>query len=152
VTEPDSPLLADFLSGDGSRVLRSVWEVVRTREPAVLRPLARSLAVIERATEDLELGGTFVSNSGNLEHALDRIRLFDAGRCLCAAYPGLTFYQPAKEEAAGHVRIEEVVPVLVNGRPDRPRHVCACTGCGQRWDVEESEYHYTWWKWAALES
>lgn len=148
----DSPLVADFLSRDPSRVLHAVWEVFGTRDPQVLRPLVASRIVIDRATEDLDLGGALMSNHTNLAHALDRIRLFEERRCLCAAYPGHSFYQPDKEEAAGHVRIEEVVPVLVNGRPDRPRRICACTGCGQRFDVEEGEYHYPWWKWTALKS
>lgn len=148
----DSALVADLLSREERRVLSAVWEVLATRDPDVLRPLAAARVRIDRATEDLGLGGALVSNDSHLAHALDRIRLFEEGRCLCAAYPGHSFYQPAKEEAAGHVRIEEVVPVLVNGRPDRPRHLCACTGCGQRWDVEEGEYHYPWWKWTALEA
>ncbi|MEV0646394.1 hypothetical protein AB0I28_14135 [Phytomonospora sp. NPDC050363] len=45
------------------------------------------------------------------------------------------------------VRIVEEIPVYYNGRPDRPKRLCECADCGKRFEVEEGEYHYTWWKW-----
>lgn len=150
--EADDPrtLADDFVSKDGRRVLHAVWKVFKTRDPKVLEPLAAALRAIDRATDDLDLGGALLSNGRNLEHALDRIRIFGEGRCLCAAYADHVLYEPAKEEAYGHVRIVEEIPVFYNGRPDRPKRVCECVGCGRRFEVEEGEYHYTWWKWTAL--
>ncbi len=142
-------LIADFVSRDSRRVLHAVWEVFTTRDPAVLRPLARAYARIDRATDDLDLGGMLISNGSNLAHALDRIRIFGEGRCLCTAYAGHVRYEPAKEESYGHVRIVEEIPVFYNGRPDRPRRICVCVDCDRRYEVEEGEYHYTWWKWTA---
>lgn len=143
------PLVADFLSQDGRRVLHAAWEVFRTREPAVLQPLVTALPAIERATADLDLGGMLASNGKHLDHALGRIRIFGERRCLCAAYPEHVFYEPAKEEAYGHIRIVEVIPTSFHGRPGRPERICECLTCGQRFDVEEGEYHYPWWQWRA---
>lgn len=145
-------LVDDFSSKDGRRVLHAVWQVFKTRDPEVLEPLVKSFRAIDRATDDLDLGGALLSNGKNLEHALDRIRIFGERRCLCAAYADHVLYEPAKEEAYGHVRIVEEIPVFYNGRPDRPKRVCECVDCGQRFEVEEGEYHYTWWKWTARRS
>lgn len=146
----DSELVDDLLSGDERRVLHAVWAIFATRDPAVLQPVARSLARIERATDDLDLGGALISNRRNLDHAFDRVRRFTEGKCLCGVYPGHVRYEPAKEERHGHVRIVEEIEVLFQGRPDRPRRICECTACGRRFDVEEGEYHYTWWQWHAI--
>ncbi|MEV0644035.1 hypothetical protein AB0I28_02105 [Phytomonospora sp. NPDC050363] len=143
--KPPAPtLLDDFLSKDRRRVLHAVWEVFKTRDPKVLEPLAAALPVIDRATDDVDLGGALMSNGENLTHALDRIRLFGKGRCLCAAYTDHVFYEPRKEVAYGHVRIVEVVEGFYYGRPKR---ICECADCGQRYEIEEGEYHYPWWKW-----
>ena len=144
-----SPLVEDFLSGDGKRVLSAVWTVFRTRDPAVLAPVSRALPAIEKATADADLGGVFVSNNANLDHALDRIRLFAQGRCLCAAYRSHQFYDVEKEEARRHVRVVGTVP---NDRQWVPDRVCECLGCGKRFQVEQGEYHYPWWKWTELKA
>ncbi|SEE00558.1 hypothetical protein [Ruania alba] len=142
-----TPLLADLLSRERARVLHAVWEIVATRDPAVLEPLATSLSAIDRAASRLDLGGALHANASSLEHALQRLRLFRDGTCLCVAYTlRLPFYDPAKEAGRGHIRIEGEVP-RKDWVPDR---ICACTACGRRFEVEQGEYHYTWWKWVPL--
>lgn len=146
--EPLQPsLLDDFLSKDSRRILHAVWEVFATRDPEVFAPLVKALPRIDRATDDIDFGGMLASNARHVDHALDRIRLFGKHQCLCGAYSDHMFYEPAKEEAYGHIRIVEEIPVFFNGRPDRPKRICECTDCGKRFEVEEGEYHYTWWKW-----
>ncbi|WP_420112155.1 hypothetical protein [Pseudactinotalea sp.] len=147
-----APLTEAFLSGENRRVLHAVWAVIASRDPELLAPLVTALPAIEKATADLDLGGALLSNRNNLDHALDRIRLFADKRCLCQAYPDHVRYEPAKEEARGHVRILEEIPTFFNGRPDRPERICECTDCGRRFSVEEGEYHYTWWKWTMQDS
>jgi hypothetical protein len=142
-----SPLVADFLSGDKDRILPALWAVFKTRDPEVLAPLARALPAIEKATADAELGGMLASNDSHLEHALARIELFGKGVCLCAAYLSHQFYDPGKEEHRGHVRIVETIPDARQWVPDR---VCECRDCGKRFQVEQGEYHYTWWKWTEV--
>lgn len=144
---PVSPLVADFLSGDRSRVLSAVWAVVRTRDPDTLAPLVRSLPAIEEATADADLGGMLASNSDHLAHALDRLRLVDRGACLCAAYRLHQFYDPEKEEHLRHVRVVASVP---NDRQWVPDRICECRDCGQQFQVEQGDYHYTWWKWTEV--
>jgi hypothetical protein len=142
-----SPLVADFLSGDKDRILPALWTVFRTRDPEVLAPLARALPAVRKATADADLGGMLVSNQSNLDHVLDRIELFGKGACLCAAYLSHQFYDPAKEEHRRHVRIVETVPNDGQWVPDR---ICECRDCGTRFQVEQGEYHYTWWKWTEV--
>jgi hypothetical protein len=142
-----SPLVADFLSGDKDRVLSALWAVFATRDPEILAPLARALPAIEKATADTELGGMLASNNSNLDHVLDRISLFGKGACLCAAYFSHQFYDPEKEAHRRHVRIVETVPNDGQWVPDR---ICECRDCGRRFQVEQGEYHYTWWKWTEV--
>ena len=143
-------LLDDFVSKDRDRIMHAVWEVFRTRDPEVLAPLAKQLRRIDRATDNIDLGGALASNAQHVGHAIERLRLFGDGECLCAAYPEHLFYEPAKEESYGYVRIVEEIPVITDqGFPDRPKRVCECTDCGRQFTVEEGEYHYTWWKWTA---
>lgn len=142
-----SPLVADFLSGDKDRILHALWAVFKTRDPEILAPLARALPAVEKATADADLGGMLVSNASNLDHVLDRIELFGKGACLCAAYLSHQFYDPAKEEHRRHVRIVETIPNDGQWVPDR---VCECRDCGKRFQVEQGEYHYTWWKWTEV--
>ncbi|SDF41516.1 hypothetical protein SAMN05216553_101525 [Lentzea fradiae] len=139
-----SPLIAAFLSGDARRVLGAVWTVFRTRDPEVLTPLVKALPAIEKAT-DLDLGGALASNNDNLDHVLGRIRLFREGTCLCTAYLSHLFYDPEKE--GRHVLVVGTVP---NDRQWVPDRLCECRDCGRRFQVEQGEHHYTWWKWTAL--
>ena len=143
-------LLDDFVSKDRDRIMHAVWEVIKTRDPEVLAPLAKEVGRIDRATDDIAYGGALASNAQHVGHAIDRLRLFKRRECLCGAYPDHQFYEPAKEESYGFVRIIEEIPVLTDqGFPDRPKRVCECTDCGRQFTVEEGEYHYTWWKWTA---
>lgn len=141
-----NPLVEDFLSGENSRVLHAAWAIIETRDAEDLTAVATALPTIERATGDLDLGGALLSNQLHLDHALARVRLFTEHRCLCAAYPDHPLYEPKKERDRGHIRVLGEVP----GRYDRPHKICECTVCGQRFEVEEGEYHYTWWKWTPV--
>lgn len=143
-----SPVVADLLSGERERILSAVWAIMRTRDPAVLAPVAAALPTIRRATAELDLGGAFVRNASHLEAALARAELSRTGTCLCTTYPDHLFHDPAQEESRGHVRIVGEVP---NDRQWEPDRVCECTDCGRRWQVEHGEYHYPWWTWTLVE-
>jgi hypothetical protein len=147
IVDATSPLVADFLSRDARRVMHAVWEVFATRDPAVLAPLESALVAIDRATDDLELGGMLAANGLHLDHALGRIRLFGQRRCLCAAYLAHQFYDVEKEERRQHVRVVGTVP---NDRQWVPDRVCECLDCGRRFQVEQGESHYPWWHWTDL--
>ncbi|TDE95057.1 hypothetical protein EXU48_09840 [Occultella glacieicola] len=139
-----SPLVEDFLSGEQSRILHAVWAVVETRDPEILAPLALALPALEKATAKVDLGGMLISNNANLDHAFHRIDLFRTGACLCAAYPSHQRYDVENEERQGHIRVVDTVP---NERQWEPDRICECRDCGKRFQVEQGEYHYTWWKW-----
>lgn len=140
-------LVADLCSGERDRVLHAVWAIVATRDPAVLQPIVDALPRIRTATDDLDLGGAFVSNRLNLERSLAYVERFAAGECFCTAYDHGGFFQPEREAARGHVRIVEVRTTPLRGRETWPRDVCECTACGRRFDVEHGESHYPWWQW-----
>ncbi|NYG58686.1 hypothetical protein BJ980_001609 [Nocardioides daedukensis] len=145
--EGDGSLLSDFLSGDQSRILSSVWAVIATRDPEVLAPLAKRRLVIYRSANNIELGGALASNEKNFEHALLRLELFDSSKCLCAAYPAFQFYEPEKEETRGHARRLGTLP---NDGQWHPDEIVLCRDCGTLFRVERGEYHYPWWKWTRL--
>ncbi len=140
-------LVDEFVSGDPRRVIAALWEVMATRDPDVLTPLATALPELERATAGLDLGGALVSNEANLERAFARIALFASGTCLCTAYPSHLFFDPEKEAHREHVRIVGTVP---NERQWEPDRICECIDCGRLYQVEQGESHYTWWQWTQL--
>lgn len=144
-------LVDDLRSRDRSRILGAVWAIIRTRDDAALRAVAARLPELEEAVDEVELGGMLASNGRHVTHAFDRVRMHAAGRCLCGAYADHDMYDPAKEASLGHVAIVVEIPVVVRGVHWRPRRICACTGCGRRFDVEENEHHYPWWRWRDAE-
>ncbi|WP_139977342.1 hypothetical protein [Nocardioides litoris] len=139
-----TPLGRDLVSGDRARVLTAVWEVIRTRDPAVLGPLVPALPAIREVADDADLGGALISNRTHLAHALLRVRLHGEGACLCLAYPDHQLYDVVKEVDRGHVTVVGTVP---NPRQWEDDRICACTGCGRRYQVEQGDYHYPWWAW-----
>lgn len=153
MNESQDPLIADFVSGDSTRVLNAVWRVFETRDPQVLDAPAAALPQLRAAADELDLGGMLISNNANLNHVLCRLDLYRRGRCLCQAYDSLDrddsslLYDVEKEEARGHVTIVGTVPV----RGWIPIRICVCTGCGRRFHVETGESHYLWWDWVEVE-
>jgi hypothetical protein len=138
----ESSLLDELVSGDASRVMRAAWEVMRTRDGELLDPLIPALPRIRRATARVDLGGMLHPNRATLEHALEKIEHYRDGACWCASYPGLLLISPEKEQQAGHVSI------VSTSEPDwSMTYHCRCVTCGQDFDVEQGDYHYTWWKW-----
>ncbi|SDH92574.1 hypothetical protein [Agrococcus jejuensis] len=148
----DGPALVDdLLSRDRSRILDAVWAIIRARDDAALHAVRKRLAEVEDAVDEVDLGGMLASNGRHVTHAIDRVRMHWRGECLCRAYRDHEMYDPAQEVAFGHVTLVEEIPVIVGGSPWRPRRICACTACGQRYDVTEDEGHYVWWRWRTVE-
>ena len=138
---PDE-LLADLLSRDPARVWASACAVIQSPDPAALSELAPHLPQIERRTVDLELGGAFFPNREHVQQAVRVLRAHRDGRCHCSVYPAYLFYDPEKEAGAGRIRILSHTP------PDwNMTYRCRCAGCGNEYDVEQGESHYSWWQW-----
>lgn len=134
-----SALLADFLSRDVTRINSAIDTVNRSSDPALLAPVAEELAAVLRALRAAD----FVVVDGNpVELAVDRLEIVHSGGCLCATYPRSN-PNPQGEVDQGWVRIDEETCELGS----RPQRVVSCTSCGAIFDVEEGEYHATWWAW-----
>ena len=139
--------LDDLLSADPHRVWQASWEVIGTRDIALLDLLRAALPEIRRATADVELGGMIRSNRDALDHALAKVQSFRRWRCWCDDYPRLLAYDPTREQERGHAR------VLRQDRSGWPAtYECECTVCGSRFDVEEGEHHALWWRWTVQRS
>ncbi len=135
----DSPLLQEFLSRDQKRVSAAIDVVNRSGDTALLAPVAANLSAVLKALNAAD----FVIVEGNpVELAVDRLEIVESGGCLCTTYPRRSV-DPEREAEHGWVRIESET-CEPGGRPLR---VVACTACGAVYDVEEGDYHYTWWKW-----
>lgn len=135
-------LLDDFLSGDRSRVMPAVWETIHSRDPETLDPLLEALPRLRRAAAQLDLGGAIYSNNGHFAHALSKLEQYRDGKCWCAAYPGQLTHDPRKEETRGHILI------LATSEPGwSMTYLCECTVCGQQFDIEQGDHHFTWWNW-----
>lgn len=136
-----SALLQEFLSRDQKRISAAIDVVNRSGDTALLAPVAAELRAVLAALRDAD----FVIVDGNpVELAVDRLEIVQSGGCLCTTYARRSV-DPEREAEHGWVRIESETCEL-GGRPKR---VVACSACGTVFDVEEGEYHYTWWKWVA---
>jgi hypothetical protein len=134
--------LGDLLSHDPHRIWQASWEIIATRDTALLESLRTALPAIRRATADIELGGMIQPNRAALSHALGKVKNYHAWRCWCDDYPRLLQYDPGREEERGHATI------LSRARSAWPAtYSCECTVCGRRFAVEEGEYHSLWWRW-----
>ena len=140
-------ILEDLTSKDPHRIWSGACAVRRLREPEALALLARNVAKIRRSTRGVELGGALHPNAAHLEFALYKLEFVREQRgCLCRLYTKDMFYDPSKEQKAGHVNLSQravLEPYIVD-------YLCQCSYCGQEFAVEEREYHYTWWSWRLL--
>ena len=135
-------LLAELTSGNGSRVWAATGTVVREAGPETLRALAPYLSSIRRATAGLDLGGQLLDNDLHLRQALRVIAAAGDGLCPCAVYEGYPGYDPRQEQTRGHVEILHTTP------PDwNMTYWCRCRHCARTYEVEQGEYHTTWWRW-----
>lgn len=139
-------LLADLLSRDAHRVWAAACTVNSWRRSQALARLAESLPEIERATAGLDLGGALFSNNERLRQAIATLQAQRDGLCRCWLYPQFLTYDPPKEEQAGDVAVLSTSP------PDwTMTYRCRCTHCGAEYEVEQGEYHLTWWRWRGLD-
>ncbi|TQK71540.1 hypothetical protein [Nocardioides sp. SLBN-35] len=135
-----SELLEDFLSRDKTRINSAIDVVNGSGDAALLAPVAAELRAVLASIRAAD----FVIVDGNpVELAVDRLEIVRSGGCLCATYPRRSA-DPQREADKGWVRIESET---VSAPGARPRREVACTSCGSVFDVEEGEYHATWWKW-----
>lgn len=135
----DSELLGEFLSRDEARISAAIDVVNRSSDTALLAPVAAELRAVLAGLRAVD----FVIVDGNpVELAVDRLEIVRSGGCLCATYPRRN-PEPQREADQGWVRIDDETCELGG----RPRRVVSCTSCGTVFDVEEGEYHYTWWRW-----
>lgn len=133
---------ADLLSRDTHRIWSAACAINDSRDRQDLATLARSLPEIERATGDLDLGGALFSNNERLAQALATLRAARDGLCRCSLYPHFLTHDPSREKEAGDVTIVSSDP------PDwNMTYRCRCNHCGAAYEVEQGEYHLTWWKW-----
>ncbi|KNY06968.1 hypothetical protein [Microbacterium sp. GCS4] len=135
-------LIEDYESGDPRRVLHAVWQTIGCRDPELLKPLVTTLPRLRSRTEGVELGGMIYLNSTHLDHAFRVIENYRDGLCWCMAYPDSLTYDPRKEQDRGHAEIRST------STPGwEMTYECACTVCGQVFDVEQGDHHVTWWRW-----
>jgi hypothetical protein len=140
-----STLLEDLTSGDAHRIWAGSCAVAKLRDRQELDLLSAHLPEIEKKTQNIDLGGALFPNREHLRFALRKLHYYRSkAGCLCRLYPGHLMFDPAKEEAAGNVRIVETI----DADQYNPSYVCQCAFCDTLFQVEEGEYHYTWWKWS----
>ncbi len=140
--------LADFTSGEPSRIISAAHAVRHCHDRVPLRALARHVARIRRATEGVPLGGGLRSNATYLAAALEKLVLATGDQCLCLVFPRDEMNNPwqiAKAEVVDVLR-EESYGITPSG--ERAMTI-QCRTCGSIYDVEEETgYHYPWYRWS----
>jgi len=136
-------ILADITSRDTHKVWSSACEIISlSQDPHKILPLIKHLEEIKEKTKALNMGGAFAPNQRFIDYAI-RILEFhrDSSACTCNLYTGYDRSDPNKEAQAGHIEI------LNTTSEGNYFYNVICKKCGQKFKVEEGEYHYTWWDW-----
>lgn len=133
----------DLVSRDTQRIWAASWEVIHSRNTALLLDLAGRVAEIREAARGVELGGMLRPNRVAVDFALQKLAFYAAGdECPCALYLSFDLYDPEREASEGNVVLHP------DGRPVGT-YRCTCTLCGRWFGVVREEYHYPWWQWTA---
>ena len=142
---PDQTL-ADFLSGDVTRVVAAAHAVRGCHDRAMLALLAGQIDRIRAATRGLDLGGELRPNASYLDVALRKLEAARGIACLCTVFSSDEMANPQTLAAAGVVEILSAVddPNLWETRIE-----LRCKVCSLRYIVrEDNSYHYPWFEWA----
>lgn len=138
-------LLEDITSKDPHRIWSSSGAIRLLRDIEELKYLAGHLEEIRQKTDGVFLGGAVRSNSTHLNFAIRKLEFVKTSQeCLCRLYLMDDLYDPEREQKAGNILINR--EALIEGKWI-DYYECECALCGQRFRVEEREYHYTWWTW-----
>lgn len=138
-------LLDDITSNDPGRIWSSSCAIRVLRDAEELRHLASRLDEIKRETKGIALGGALRPNSTHLDFAIRKLEFISSSKdCLCMLYLLDDLFDPKKEEKAGNIRITGTT--CIDGKWV-DHYSCECVLCGKGFQVEEREYHYTWWAW-----
>lgn len=138
----DIPLmLADFSSRDVSRIRGACAEVRASWDREVLSKLAVHIPEIKATTEGIEWGGMLINNAVHLHDAIKRMEYARSNDgCFCRVCD--MFDNPERLQERGHVTINEF-------QLERRTYQVSCNECNTAYEVEELDYHYTWWQWKA---
>ena len=125
-------------------------------------PLVEYLPQIKEKTIGLNMGGAFAPNQRYIDFAIKTIEFHKENKeCSCALFVEkykLTndvvsreiqyeCFNPQKEVEKENVEIVEKIVIPEKWITD---YVVKCLKCGQKFKVEEREYHYTWWNWIRI--
>jgi hypothetical protein len=136
-------LLAEFCSRDVSRIRGACAAVRASWDREALSNLATHIPEIKAATEGIEWGGLLMSNSEHLQHAMRRMEYArdnarDNAGCFCRVCD--LFDNPTQLQENGHMTIQEF-------HLEQRMYEVSCNECGTAFEVEQREYHYSWWQW-----
>jgi hypothetical protein len=135
----------DITSKDPHRIWLSSGAIRESRDMEELKYLASHLEEIKEKTKGVDLGGMVRLNSTHVDFAIRKLEwITTSTECLCRLYLLDDMYDPERESKSENIRITRVA------QPEGTwvdYYECKCTLCGQRFRVEEREYHYTWWAW-----
>ncbi len=124
-----------------ARIRVACADVSASWDREALSALAAHIPEIKAATEGVEWGGILINNAVHLQNAVQRMEYArsNAG-CFCLVCD--MFSSPEREQERGHVTINEF-------QLERRTYQVSCNACGAAYEVEELDYHYTWWQWKA---
>jgi hypothetical protein len=126
-------------------------------------PLIKHLTEIKQKTAGLNMGGGFAPNQRFIDFAIKTIEFHKENKgCPCALFVEkfkLTgdsidreiqyeCTNPNEEAEKGNVKILDIVHIE---KKWVDYYLAECLRCGQKFKVEEREYHYIWWKWTKIE-
>ena len=150
-------------SQDRQQVWESACKIIDLgQDHEKIVPFIEYLPQIKERTVGLDMGGGFAPNQRFIDFAVKTIEFHKENKeCSCALFVEkykLTnddvdremqyeCFNPKKEVEKGNIEILEEIVVPKEWIID---YVVKCLKCGQKFKVEQREYHYTWWHWIRI--
>ncbi|MCC4241323.1 hypothetical protein [Thalassospira povalilytica] len=143
-------ILEHFLSRAPHKVWLASCEIRKLRDRDKLLEISEHLKKIRKETKNVfkNSGPGLLSNDYHLNFALKKLSFIrETEACQCELYPSNMFFNPNKEAEEGFVVITDKMEDAQNWSAD---YRCECTICGNKFSIQQGEYHYTSYHWTNL--
>lgn len=141
-------ILKDMLSGDMQKIWSASCEIVSlSQNHEKIMELVPYTDEMYRAVKKLEPGGFIIPHQRVLEKVFQILHLHKEGKeCPCRLLGGESNPKDLIEDGY----FEFVNMVYCDNKDYIDSYTVLCKHCHKIYQVEEREYHFTWWEWTEI--
>lgn len=149
-------ILADFLSGDSTRIHEAVGTVMALPDGDDLAALSAQVDAIEACCAQVDMKGALYPNRRHFEAAMKRLRLYarrhvegpSRDNCYCRLFTEFGLKSPDSVALAKRVAIKRT---RVNREAHSTFYLCECVACSANFSVvEQTGWHVPTYDWKEI--